>query len=86
MAGKVLEIPFGFGNLISVTPAGAHFMLWFSDTAGQIRGIPLDPAKPELILEREIVIKRRTDAQTRRKRGTLPPITAGAPAAAPAKK
>ncbi|GEM_PF-3325815 len=78
MAGKTLEVPFSYGSLVSVTNDGASAVLWFSDATGVIRGVPLDPSKPELLLDREILIKRKTEGQTRRRRGALPPIAASA--------
>lgn len=84
MAGKVLEIPFSFGNLVSVTPGkGSSILLWFVDPTNSIRGVQVDlsdPNAPKLIPDSEITIKRRTEGQARRKRGALPPIAAGAPA------
>ncbi|MBI2899377.1 MAG: hypothetical protein HYY17_04285 [Planctomycetes bacterium] len=80
MAGKSLDISFAYGNLVSVTPGtGGSYVLWFTDSSGIVRGLSLDvsdPANPKLLPEREITIRRRTEGQMKRKRGSLPPISA----------
>lgn len=74
MAGKVPDVPFGYGNLITVTQGkSGSVLLWFVDHSGTIRGVPVETGDGEL------VIKRRTEGQARRKRGVLPPVAASAP-------
>jgi hypothetical protein len=71
---KTPEIPFSYGDLVSVTTAGAKIVLWFKDPTGIIRGIISDvtnPAAP-VILKDEIVFKRKTEGRTRKSK--LPPV------------
>jgi hypothetical protein len=80
------EIPFSYGDLVSVTAAGAKFILWFKDPTGIIRGVISDvtnPAAP-VILKDEIVFKRRTEGRSRKSK--LPPVGTplGTPPGAPA--
>lgn len=80
MATKNVDIPFAYGNLISVTPGRSPMVqLWFADPSGIIRGVTLDlsdPSAPKTVPESEVVIRRRTEGQTRRRKGSLPPIAA----------
>ncbi len=71
---KIPEIPFSYGELISVSTAGAKFILWFKDPTGIIRGVIADisnPAAP-VLLKDEIIFKRKTEGRTRRSK--LPPV------------
>ena len=71
---KPLEVPFGYGDVISITGSGNKVILWFKDPNGVIRGLLLDvtnPASP-LMTKDEVVIRRRTEGQVRRRK--LPPV------------
>jgi hypothetical protein len=71
---KPIEIPFAYGDVIAITGAGAKVVLWLKDPNSQIRGLTLDltnPAAPAISKD-EIVIRRKTEGQVRRKK--LPPV------------
>ena len=73
---KTPEIPFSYGDLITVTTAGAKFILWFKDPTGTVRGVIADitnPAAP-VLLKDEIIFKRKTEGRTRKSK--LPPVGA----------
>jgi len=80
MTAKNPDIPFQYGSLVAVTPAGvSRVQMWFSDASGIIRGVTLDtsnPSEPRVIPEEEIVLHRRTEGQTRRRRASLSPVGA----------
>lgn len=71
---KAPEIPFSYGDLVTVTPAGAKFVLWFKDPTGIVRGVIADVTNPSapVLLKDEIVFKRRTEGRTRKSK--LPPV------------
>ena len=71
---KAPEIPFSYGDLVTITGIGTKVVLWFKDYSGAIRGVTLDitnPANP-VVLKDEILVRRKTEGQTRR--GKLPPV------------
>ncbi len=72
---KPLEIPFAYGDVIAITGSGGtKVILWLKDPNGQIRGLTLDitnPAAPAMAKD-EIVVRRKTEGQVRRKK--LPPV------------
>ena len=79
MAGKTPEIPFAYGELLSVTGGeDGAYVLWFRDYTGVIRAVPIDASNHEnvKILKGEFQIKRATEGQARKKKGSLPPIGA----------
>jgi hypothetical protein len=72
--GKSIEIPFGYGDVISITGSGAKAILWLKDSTGIVRGLLLDltdPANP-IVSKDEIVVRRKTEGQVRKKK--LPPV------------
>ncbi len=84
---KIPEIPFSYGDLISVTGSGTKIVLWLKDPSGVIRGVIADIANPvaPTILKEEIVFKRKTEGRTRKSKlppvgqpmGTFPPAATG---------
>lgn len=71
---KILEIPFGYGDVIAITGAGAKVLMWLKDSNGVVRGLLLDitdPANPVLGRD-EIIVRRKTEGQVRKKK--LPPV------------
>ena len=71
---KSVDIPFGYGDVITITGAGPKVVLWFRDPTGVVRGLLMDltdPANPVLNKE-EIIIRRKTEGQVRKKK--LPPV------------
>ena len=74
---KPIEIPFAYGDVIAITGSGSKVVLWLKDPNSQIRGLTLDITNPTApsILKDEIIIRRKTEGQVRRKK--LPPV--GAP-------
>jgi hypothetical protein len=71
---KALEIPFGYGDVLSITGSGTKVVIWLKDPNGVIRGLLVDvtnPALPQLAKE-EIIIRRKTEGQVRKKK--LPPV------------
>jgi hypothetical protein len=78
--GKSIEVPYGYGDILSVTGSGAKVILWMRDGNGIVRGLPLDltdPANP-VVSKDEIVVRRKTEGQVRKKK--LPPVGAPLPA------
>ena len=79
MAAKIPEIPFSYGDILSVTAGHAgEYTFWFKDHSGVIRGVLVEGSSPETLRinsKKEIVIRRATEGQTRRRRSTLPPGT-----------
>lgn len=71
---KGAEIPFAYGKLVTVTGSGTRVVMWFSDHTEVVRGIIVDfttPSSPTIHKD-EIVIRRRTEGQTRKRK--LPPV------------
>jgi len=71
---KSVDIPFGYGDVITITGSGPKVVLWFKDPTGMVRGLLMDltdPANPVLNKE-EIIIRRKTEGQVRKKK--LPPV------------
>ena len=71
---KPLEVPFNYGDVISITGSGNKVILWFKDPNSVIRGLLLDvtnPASP-FITKDEVVIRRKTESHARKRK--LPPI------------
>lgn len=80
---KSVEIPFSYGDVIAVTGSGMKVVMWLKDPTGVIRGLLVDvsdPTAPKLAKD-EVVIRRKTEGQVRRKK-KMPPI--GAAQAKPA--
>jgi hypothetical protein len=71
---KIPEIPFSYGDLVTVTPAGAKVILWFKDPTGIVRGVIADITNPAAVflLKDELVFKRKTEGRTRKSK--LPPV------------
>ena len=71
---KVLEVPYSYGDVIAITGAGAKVMVWMKDANGSVRGLGLDFTNPgaPVLSKDEILIKRKTEGQVRRKK--LPPV------------
>jgi len=72
--GKSVDVPFGYGDAISITGSGPKVVVWFKDSNSMIRGLLMDltdPANPVLNRE-EIIIRRKTEGQVRKKK--LPPV------------
>lgn len=71
---KIPEIPFGYGDLVTVTGGGTKVVFWFKDFSGVIRGVIVDFTNPTapILGKDEVLIKRRTEGQTRKKK--LPPV------------
>jgi hypothetical protein len=87
--GKAVEVPYGYGDVIAITGSGGNVVVWLKDSNSMVRGLLLDisdPANPVLGRD-EIILRRKTEGQVRRKK--LPPVgqpldaVAPAPAAAP---
>jgi len=79
--GRAIEIPYGYGDVISITGSGQRVIFWVKDSTGLVRGLLVDitdPANP-LLARDEIVIRRKTDGQLRKKK--LPPVGQPLPAA-----
>ncbi len=72
--GKPLEVPFSYGEVLSITGSGNKVILWFKDTNGVIRGLLLDVTNPSspVITKDEVIIRRKTEGQVRKRR--LPPV------------
>lgn len=71
---KPLEIPFSYGDVLSITGSGSKVVLWLKDGTGIVRGLLIDltdPANP-VVGRDEIIIRRRTEGQVRKKK--LPPV------------
>lgn len=71
---KAIEIPFGYGDVLSITGSGTKAIMWLKDPSGVVRGLLLDltdPANP-VVGKDEIVVRRKTEGQVRRKK--LPPV------------
>jgi hypothetical protein len=82
--GKAVEIPYGYGDVIAITGSGAKVVVWLKDSNSMVRGLLLDvtdPANPMLGKD-EIVLRRKTEGQVRRKK--LPPVGQALDATAPA--
>ena len=78
--GKALEVPYSHGDVIAITGAGAKVIMWMKDANGVVRGLLVDitdPANPSLGKD-EIIIRRKTEGQVRKKR--LPPVGQPLPA------
>lgn len=76
--GRPLEIPFAYGQVLSITGSGAKVVMWFKDDNGVIRGVLIDvsdPGNPQIAKD-EVVIRRKTDGQVRpnRKKPMVPPV------------
>lgn len=72
--GRPLEIPFSYGQILSITGTGAKVVFWFRDDNAVIRGVLVDvsdPANPQVAKD-EVVIRRKTEGQVRKKK--LPPV------------
>ena len=71
---KPLEVPFGHGDVISITGSGNRVILWFKDPNGVIRGLLLDVTDPNspVMTKDEVVIRRKTEGHVRKKK--LPPV------------
>ena len=75
--GRPLEIPFSYGQIISITGTGAKVVMWFKDDNAVIRGVLIDvsdPGNPQVAKD-EVVIRRKTEGQVRKKK--LPPVGQG---------
>lgn len=71
---RTVDIPFGYGDVIAITGAGPKVVVWFKDGTGVVRGLLMDltdPANPVLNKD-EIIIRRKTEGQVRKKK--LPPV------------
>ena len=75
--GRPLEIPFTYGQILSITGSGAKVVMWFKDDNAVIRGVLIDvsdPANPQMAKD-EVIIRRKTDAQVRaKKKPMVPPV------------
>jgi hypothetical protein len=87
MPARTLEIPFAYGDVMSITGSGAKVIVWLRAPDGVIRGLLLDltdPANPQLGKD-EIIVRRKTEGQVRKKKlppvGTPLPSTPGRPTA-----
>ena len=75
--GRPLEIPFSYGQILSITGSGAKVVMWFRDENAVIRGVLVDVSDPNnpQVAKDEVVIRRKTDGQVRKKK--LPPVGQG---------
>lgn len=81
---RTVDIPFGYGDVIAITGSGPKVVVWFKDANSVVRGLLMDltdPANPVLNRE-EIIIRRKTEGQVRKKK-MLPPVGQPIPPAAP---
>lgn len=72
---KPLEIPFSYGEILSITGSGAKVVFWFKDEHAVIRGVLVDVSDPHnpQIAKDEVIIRRKTEGNVRAKR-KLPPV------------
>jgi hypothetical protein len=71
---RSVDVPFGYGDVIAITGTGPRVVMWLKDPTGIVRGLLLDltdPANP-LLSKEEIIIRRKTEGQVRKKK--LPPV------------
>ena len=71
---KTPEVPFSYGEFVTITGIGTKVVLWFKDFSGAIRGVTVDitnPANP-VMMKDDILIKRRTEGTSRGRK--LPPV------------
>jgi hypothetical protein len=72
--GKPVEIPYAYGEVLAITGTGTKIVVWMKDANSAVHGMILDitdPANPVLGKD-EILLKRKTEGQVRRKK--LPPV------------
>ncbi len=72
--GKPLEVPFAYGEVLSITGTGSKVIMWFKDANSVIRGLLLDVSNPTspVVHKDEVIIRRKTEGQVRKKK--LPPV------------
>ena len=72
--GRPLEIPFAYGDILSITGSGAKVVMWFKDGNGVIRGVLIDVSDPQnpVVAREEVVVRRKTDGQVRKRK--IPPV------------
>ena len=72
--GKAVEIPFGYGDVIAITGTGQKVVVWLKDPNSMVRGLLLDITDPgnPILAKEEVVLRRKTEGQVRRKK--LPPV------------
>jgi hypothetical protein len=71
---KPLEVPFGYGDVIAITGSGPRVVMWMKDANSVVRGLLIDLTDPSapMVSKEEIVIRRKTEGQVRKKK--LPPV------------
>ena len=73
---KPLEIPFSYGEILSITGSGAKVVFWFKDEHAVIRGVLVDVSDPHnpQIAKDEVIIRRKTEGNVRKRKSMLPPV------------
>lgn len=74
--GTPAEIPFSYGDVISITGIGTKVLMWLRDPNGVIRGVSIDISDPvnPAVSRAEIIIKRRTEGHAPRRKGGAKPV------------